>query len=123
MQAGVASLVLLSALAAALGGALIGMLIWPRALVGSPRAPVLVLSLFAAIFVVGLAAQSHVFHHSPAARLHGALASYRAAWLALYAGILATCALLARLHVALATRSGGAAAGAAAGSASHTARP
>ena len=117
------SLFLLSALAAALGGALIGMLIWPRALVGSPRAPMLVLSLFAAIFVVGLAAQSHVFHHSPAARLHGALASYRAAWLALYAGILATCALLARLHVALATRSGGAAAGAAAGSASHTARP
>ena len=94
------SLYLLIALASALGGAFLGVSLWPRALVHSPRAPSLLLSLFYALAPLGLAAISHAFHHSSIARSFGAERMYRTAWCALYAGVSATGALLTRLHAA-----------------------
>ena len=57
--------------------------IWPHKLVAPTQAaaPSLLLAAFAALFPVGLYAQSALFAHSPAARKHGAHFAYRAAWL------------------------------------------
>lgn len=96
------SLFLLTASAAALGGAFLAVALWPHALVVHERAPSVLLGLHYALFPLGLVAQSHAFAHSPIARTVGALALYRATWLVLYAGTSAVGALLARLHVAAA---------------------
>jgi len=91
------ALFLLAAAACALGAAFLAMLVWPRALVRSARAPPALLALFLALLPIGLAAQHALLEHSAAARAYGALPRYRAAWLALYAGVCGVGALLARL--------------------------
>ena len=91
------ALFLLAAAACALAAAFLAMLVWPRALVHTARAPPTLLALFLALLPLGLAAQHALLEHSAAARAYGALASYRAAWLALYAGVCGVGALLAWL--------------------------
>jgi hypothetical protein len=91
------ALFLLAAAACALGAAFLAMLVWPHAFVRSARAPPTLLALFLALLPIGLAAQHALLEHSAAARAYGALPRYRAAWLALYAGVCGVGALLARL--------------------------
>ena len=103
------SLYLCLALASAVGGAFLGQCLWPSALGRSPNAPALLLALFFAIAPAGLAAISHAFHHSAAARSFGAETLYTAAWAAVYAGVAALGGLLTRLHASKAYEGGGSA--------------
>ena len=92
------TLFLLLATASGLGSAFLALCVWPSSLVKSPRAPASLLAVLLSLFPVGIAIQSHVFHHATASRGFGAPTLYRAAWSASYAGILATGALLCRMH-------------------------
>ena len=91
-------LYLLIAIAASLAGAFLGSIVSPTALVQAPRVPAALLALLLALLPAGLGIISHTFRHAPVSRTSSATPLYRAAWAALYAGVLTAGALLCRVH-------------------------
>ena len=92
------SLFLAAAVVSALAAVIIGALVSPTTIGLSIRSPLSLLLLLYLLCPLGLVLQAHTLRLSAAARAYGALASYRAAWLGLYAGFSAVGALIARVH-------------------------